>query len=323
MTSILVKDGNGSEQTVVLTLPGVAGTASADVLSIQGVASMTPVAVSGAVTISGTANVSAAQSGTWNITNISGTVSLPTGAATAAKQPAFGVAGTAAADVITVQGINSMTPLSSNTTQIGGNAIATGNGVVGTGVQRVAIASDNTAFSVNSTPIASEVHLGEVGGNSALITATTTRPNDTNAYAIGDLIANSTAAGLVTPITLMVSRKNDGVVVIPRIRLKKSSISLTSATFRIHFYKSSPTCTNGDNGAWLTTESNYIGYMDIVMDRVFSDAAIGFGIPAVGGQLIAEPDPGTKNIYALIEARAAYTPVANEVFTVTAECLRD
>ncbi len=36
---------------------------------------------------------------------------LPTGAATAAKQPALGTAGTAAADVVTVQGITSMTPL--------------------------------------------------------------------------------------------------------------------------------------------------------------------------------------------------------------------
>lgn len=55
--------------------------------------------------------VAATQSGTWNITNISGTVSLPTGAATAAKQPALGTAGSASSDVITVQGIASMTAL--------------------------------------------------------------------------------------------------------------------------------------------------------------------------------------------------------------------
>jgi hypothetical protein len=55
--------------------------------------------------------VSAAQNGTWNINNVSGTISLPTGAATAAKQPALGTAGTASADVITVQGIASMTAL--------------------------------------------------------------------------------------------------------------------------------------------------------------------------------------------------------------------
>lgn len=39
------------------------------------------------------------------------TVGLPTGAATAAKQPALGTAGTASSDVITVQGIASMTAL--------------------------------------------------------------------------------------------------------------------------------------------------------------------------------------------------------------------
>lgn len=55
--------------------------------------------------------MAATQSGTWNITNVSGTISLPTGAATAAKQPALGTAGSASADVITVQGITSMTPL--------------------------------------------------------------------------------------------------------------------------------------------------------------------------------------------------------------------
>jgi len=60
-------------------------------------------------TITGT--VAATQSGTWNVTNVSGTVSLPTGAATAAKQPALGTAGTASADVLTVQGIASMTAL--------------------------------------------------------------------------------------------------------------------------------------------------------------------------------------------------------------------
>lgn len=46
-----------------------------------------------------------------SLTNISGTISLPTGAATAAKQPALGTAGTASADVITIQGIASMTPV--------------------------------------------------------------------------------------------------------------------------------------------------------------------------------------------------------------------
>lgn len=62
---------------------GTAGTASADVITVQGIASMTPLQIAdngGSITVDGT--VAATQSGTWNITNISGTVSLPTGAAT-------------------------------------------------------------------------------------------------------------------------------------------------------------------------------------------------------------------------------------------------
>lgn len=101
----------------------------------------------------GTFAVQAAQSGTWNINNISGTVSLPTGAATAAKQPALGTAGSASADVISIQGIASMVAVQVDSQKIAGNTVSTGNGVVGTGVQRVAIASDNTAFSVNAQVI--------------------------------------------------------------------------------------------------------------------------------------------------------------------------
>jgi len=43
------------------------------------------------------------------VTGVAGTVSLPTGAATAAKQPALGTAGSASTDVITIQGIASGT----------------------------------------------------------------------------------------------------------------------------------------------------------------------------------------------------------------------
>lgn len=111
-----------------------------------------------------------ADAGTGTFAVSAASLPLPTGAATAAKQPALGTAGAASADVITVQGIASMTALkvdgsavtqpvsiaatvSSNTAQIGGNTVSTGNGVVGTGVQRVAIASDNTAFTVNTQTI--------------------------------------------------------------------------------------------------------------------------------------------------------------------------
>lgn len=84
----------------------------------------------------------AAQNGTWNITNISGTISLPTGAATAAKQPALGTAGTASSDVLTVQGIASMTALkvdgSAVTQPVSGTVTAT----ISSGATAIAKAED-------------------------------------------------------------------------------------------------------------------------------------------------------------------------------------
>lgn len=61
------------------------------------------------------------QSGTWNLNNISGTISLPTGASTAAKQPALGTAGVPSADVISIQGVSGMSPV-----QVSGTVTATG-----------------------------------------------------------------------------------------------------------------------------------------------------------------------------------------------------
>jgi hypothetical protein len=46
------------------------------------------------------------------------------------------------------QNISQPTP--SNQTQVAGTAVSVGNGTAGAGVQRVTVASDNTAFSVNS-----------------------------------------------------------------------------------------------------------------------------------------------------------------------------
>jgi hypothetical protein len=55
--------------------------------------------------------VTATQGGTWNINNITGTVPLATGAATAAKQHGFSTAGTPSVDVVTVQGAVGMAAL--------------------------------------------------------------------------------------------------------------------------------------------------------------------------------------------------------------------
>lgn len=76
--------GGGSSSNASVSTTGSAVPGSATYLGINSGGNLT--GWNGAVTNAGTFAVQAAQSGTWNITNISGTISLPTGAATAALQ---------------------------------------------------------------------------------------------------------------------------------------------------------------------------------------------------------------------------------------------
>lgn len=175
-------DGSGNARFL---LTSSAGRLSVDVNSLPTV-TITATALDIRPLTSGTDSVAAVQSGNWDIRNITGTISLPTGAATeatlanvlttaafqaripangqalmaasvpvviasnqsavpisaaslplpsgaatSAKQPALGTAGSASADVITVQGITSMTPLkvdgSGVTQPVSGTVSVSGN----------------------------------------------------------------------------------------------------------------------------------------------------------------------------------------------------
>ena len=151
--------------------------------------------------------------------------------------------------------------------------------------------------------------------------ASFTRPNDTNAYSIGDLVANSVTAGSVAPMKIdcgNIVGVGHGNLRLTRGRLQKSGTSPTNANFRIHLYQASPTAANGDNGAWSTDNSaNWLGNIDVTSMLAFTDGCMGTGSAPAGSEIFARIINGS--VFALLEAKAAYTPVANEVFTLTLE----
>lgn len=160
-------------------------------------------------------------------------------------------------------------------------------------------------------------------GFTAVPSATFTRPADTTAYASGDLVANSTTAGSVTPMQFSVARVAAGSGMIRRVRLRKSGTTITNASFRLHLYKASPTATNGDNGAWLTDQAaEYLGALDVTCDRAFSDGAGGSGVPVTGSEINFVLTSG-QVIYGLCEAKAAYVPDSAEVFVWALEVLQN
>jgi len=148
-STVTGKDAAGATKTFVVTTDGSGNFVPQTVLC-DGTAAANCVAVDS----SGRLTSLAVQSGTWNVTNISGTVSLPTGAATSAKQPALGTAGSASTDVISVQGIASMTPLLA--TLSGTNNITTLTTLTGGGVASGSADSGNplkVGGKYNSTPV--------------------------------------------------------------------------------------------------------------------------------------------------------------------------
>lgn len=152
-------------------------------------------------------------------------------------------------------------------------------------------------------------------------TSNFTRPNDSTPYAVGDLVANSTTNTAVVPLSWLITGNAHGAVYARRVKLKKSTNVTTNAQFRVHLYTTAPTVSNGDNGAWLSIEAGYLGSLDVTVDKAFSDpASNGLGVPMTGtGTEIELPGGQDVTIYGLVEARAAYTPGAQEIITVNLE----
>lgn len=161
------------------------------------------------------------------------------------------------------------------------------------------------------------------------LSATFTRPADTNAYALGDLIANSVTAGSVIPMAFTLGNSFPmGQFRLTRARLVKSGTTppIANTSIRIHIYQgaTAPTVTNGDNGAWLTAgAANWLGNVDITSMLAFSDGCAGTGSCPAGSEMLIRTNTGDQ-LFALLQTQGStgtYTPVSGEVFTLTLEDL--
>ena len=191
-------------------------------------------------------------------------------------------------------------------------------------------AGDRVAFVEGVTTDAlggGENHIGQVGGESAVAAATLTRPAGTLSYASGQLVANSATAASVTPLSLTAGRRNGGTGMVRRLRLASSATAAVGAAFRVHLFRGAPTSTVGDGGAFAGAvnglSSIHLGYADLTLDMAFSDGAKGIAGPGAGSEIVFDCAAGSTSLYALIEARGAYTATAGEVFTLALELLRD
>lgn len=143
--------------------------------------------------------------------------------------------------------------------------------------------------------------------------AQTTRPADTTAYAVGDLIANNVTAGSVTPLSFTGATKSGsgGSGKITGWIGRKSGT--VAASVRFHFLKTSHAVTNGDNGALLFTTldiDNYLGAMDVVFTAVDTVGASGSSVARSFSDPIPYVLASGDTIYVFMQAIEAFTPIS-------------
>lgn len=178
--------------------------------------------------------------------------------------------------------------------------------------------------------IASDQSTVKTGGNTVTQAAssTITRPANATPYASGQLVANSVTAGSVNNLQFTtLARVSGGSGVIVGASIQKSTTSVTNAAFRLHLFNTAPTYVTAGDGSNISTVvvasgKGYLGYVDITTMVAFSDVAWGTGAPDNTRGSI--PYVATaQTIFALVEARGAYTPGSAEVFTIALDALQD
>jgi hypothetical protein len=149
-----------------------------------------------------------------------------------------------------------------------------------------------------------------------------TRPNDTTAYAVGDLVANNTAAASVVALQPVPAVANDQPISIVRATLVTSGTApgTASASFRAWLYNQNPAggIANGDNGAFSVNKAGFIGTMQGVF-RLHRDGSTAILVPDEGPYMIAPPVAGGRTIYVLLQTLTVFTPAALSTFAITLE----
>jgi flagellin-like hook-associated protein FlgL len=141
-----------------------------------------------------------------------------------------------------------------------------------------------------------------------------TRPANTTAYSANDLVANSTTAGSVVPLSFNLGEGGSHIVGIRVEKTDETDVAL--ADFTLNLYGSSPTVANGDNGAISTDIADKIATIDMqtVMVAGTDDAYVLLNYGDTG--FLQGMYTDKRVIFGLLEANAAYVPASGEVFTV-------
>jgi hypothetical protein len=178
-----------------------------------------------------------------------------------------------------------------------------------------------TSGGTSSTVLgAGEAHIGEVAGNIAVIAVEETRPADTTAYTIGDVVSNNaTTTVLMQFANIFRVAGGTGYIVGIKIATDKKSIT---PRLRIHLFNASNPTVAADNAAFkevYADSAKRLTYYDMpamttATDTTNSDMSRTFDMTC---RIPVKAAAGSRDLFLAKEALDAFTPASGQKFSVT------
>lgn len=160
------------------------------------------------------------------------------------------------------------------------------------------------------------------GGIAAIVEGTYTRPADTNIYAAGDVIANSTSAATILTFSSAV-RAETGTAIIQAATLVDSVAAATKLDADLYLFDTTVVMEQ-DNAAWDPSDAEMLTCLGVIEFRGANFKTCGGnGITHVQGIGLPIVSVGGSSIFGILVARNAYTPASAEVLTVRLHILQD
>lgn len=159
-----------------------------------------------------------------------------------------------------------------------------------------------------------------VGGKSVQKSVSFTRPADVTAYAVNDVVANSTSSPTLMEFTGC-ANANAGQGYIVKARLMTDQKTCT-ARFRLAFYHTAPTAIN-DNAAktmLFANKDKLIGRIDLDATAT-EDATNSTGASVQSTTLLPYVlASGSTSIYCILSTLDAFTPASGQQFYLEITC---
>ena len=167
---------------------------------------------------------------------------------------------------------------------------------------------------------AGENFMGLVGNKQVIVSASFNRPGDTNTYANGDVVCDSTSAPTVMTFVNAARVDGGGGIILDAALIDSANVS-TKGIFDLFIFDKS-VVTDNDNAAFTPTDTELATCVGVI---TFDTNFIGDLTSGAGGNAIYKSGllnlpfiigTAAKDLYGVLVARNAYVPVNAETFTV-------